>query len=76
MICTKGQTKEQISNDIETALKYFKEVTINIFINNDTKITRDENLVKWFLTEKYPLLVNQKNIEILIDNKDLGVYVQ
>ena len=76
LICTKGQTKEQISDDIETALKYFKEITINVFINNDTKITRDEELVKWFLTEKYPLLVNKKNIEILIDNKDLGVYVQ
>ena len=76
LICTEGQTKEQISNDIETALKYFKEITINVFINNNTEITRNEELVKWFLTEKYPLLLNKKNIEILIDNKDLGVYVQ
>ena len=29
LICTNGQTKEQISNDIETALKYFKEITGN-----------------------------------------------
>ena len=76
LICTNGQTKEQISNDIETALKYFKEITINVFINNGTIITRDEKLIRWFLAEKYPVLIKQKNIEILVDNKDLGVYVQ
>ena len=45
-------------------------------MNNDTKVERDEELVKWFLTEIYPELNKKKNIEILVDNKDFGVYVQ
>ena len=67
-------TEEEYKQLKKTPL--FKEITINVFINNNTEITRNEELVKWFLTEKYPLLLNKKNIEILIDNKDLGVYVQ
>lgn len=76
LICTKGQTKEQILNDIETGLRFFKEITINVFINNDTDIIRDNHLLEWFLNDLYPLLKLKKNVEILIDNKDLGVFVQ
>lgn len=76
LICTKGQTKEQILNDIETAIKFFKEITINVFIDNDTNVKRDVDLLKWFLNDIYPVLKSEKNIEILIDNKDLGVFVQ
>lgn len=75
LICTKGQTKEMIKNDINLALKYFKAVTINVFIDNGTKIEQDKNLVKWFVKDmKY--LFEDERIEILIDNKDLGVYEQ
>ncbi|MDO5089102.1 MAG: radical SAM protein [Leptotrichiaceae bacterium] len=76
MICTQGQTKEQILYDIEQARKNFKETVISIFINNGTEIKRDEKLVRWFLKEIFPALNKEKNIEILVDNKDFGVYVQ
>lgn len=36
LVCTKGQTKEMIAQDIELGLKYFKSITINIFIDNGT----------------------------------------
>ncbi|MGL5802226.1 MAG: radical SAM protein, partial [Cetobacterium sp.] len=36
LICVKGQTKEMIKKDIELGLKYFKSITVNIFINNGT----------------------------------------
>lgn len=49
---------------------------LSVFVNNDTKVERDEELVKWFLTEIYPELNKNQNIEILVDNKDFGVYVQ
>ena len=32
LIATQGQTKEMIKNDIEMGLKYFKAITINVFI--------------------------------------------
>lgn len=76
MICTEGQTKEQILYDIEFGKSNFKEVVISVFVNNGTTIKRDENLVSWFINEVYPKIKEDKQIEILIDNKDFGVYVQ
>lgn len=75
LICTKGQTKEMIKRDIELGLKYFKGITINIFIDNGTIVKRDNELVKWFI-ENYFYLINDERIELLIDNKDLGVFEQ
>lgn len=76
LICVKGQTQEQILNDLYLAEKYFKEVTVNVFVNNDSKVSRDENLVDWFINKVYPEIKEKPNFEICIDNKDLGVYVQ
>ncbi|MGL4988332.1 MAG: radical SAM protein [Cetobacterium sp.] len=75
LICVKGQTKEMIKKDIELGLKYFKSITINIFINNGTIVERDEGLVKWFV-EEYSYLQEDSRVELLIDNKDLGVFEQ
>ncbi|MGL4641584.1 MAG: radical SAM protein [Cetobacterium sp.] len=75
LICVKGQTKEMIDRDIELGLKYFKSITINIFINNGTEVKRDEELVKWFI-QKYAHLQDDPRVELLIDNKDLGVFEQ
>ena len=33
LIATQGQTKEMIKKDIEIGLKYFKAVTINVFVD-------------------------------------------
>lgn len=76
LICIQGQTKEQILNDIKLARDHFKVITINVFIENDTPVKRDDELVKWFINDVYPSLKNEPQIEILLDNKDLGVFVQ
>lgn len=75
LVCTQGQTKEMIDRDIEMGLKYFKAVTINVFIDNGTKVKRDSELVRWF-ADKYSYLMNDDRVELLIDNKDLGVFEQ
>lgn len=75
LVCVKGQTKEMIEKDIELGLKYFKSVTVNIFVDNGTEVKRDEELVKWFV-EKYRHLQDNLRVELLIDNKDLGVFEQ
>lgn len=64
-----------IKKDIELGLKYFKAITINVFVDNDTKVKRDVDLVKWFVKDMKHLFKNER-IEILIDNKDLGVFEQ
>lgn len=76
LICIQGQSKKQILDDIQLAKKHFNVITINVFINNDTPIKRDEDLVKWFVNDIYPSLKDDANLEILLDNKDLGVFVQ
>ncbi|MBP9742564.1 MAG: hypothetical protein KBD37_04315 [Burkholderiales bacterium] len=76
LICIEGQTRAQILNDINIARTNFKEVIINVFVNNTTKIKRDESLVEWFIKDIYPNLKDIPNVETLIDNKDLGVFVQ
>ena len=75
LIATQGQTKEMIKKDIEIGLKYFKAITINIFVNNGTAVKRDIELVKWFVQDMKHLFDDDR-IEILIDNKDLGVFEQ
>lgn len=75
LVCTKGQTKEMIDKDIKMGLKYFKNITINIFIDNGTPVKRDNELVKWFVG-KYSSLQEDERVELLIDNKDLGVFEQ
>ena len=72
---TQGQTKEMIKKDIEIGLKYFKAITINVFVDNGTTVKRDIELVKWFVQDMKHLFYNDR-IEILIDNKDLGVFEQ
>ena len=69
------QVKEMIKNDIEMGLKYFKAITINVFVDNGTTVKRDVELVKWFVQDMKHLFNNDR-IEILIDNKDLGVFEQ
>ena len=76
LVCTEGQTKGQILYDIQFARENFREVTVSIFVNNGTAITRDENLVSWFLREVYPELKADSKVEVLVDNNDFGVYVQ
>lgn len=75
LICTQGQTEEMIKTDIELGLKYFKSITINIFVDNGTIIKRDTQLVKWFI-KNYSFLTTNDRVELLIDNKDLGVFEQ
>ena len=48
---------------------------MNIFVDNGTEVRRDEELVKWFV-EKYRYLQDNSRVELLIDNKDLGVFEQ
>ncbi len=75
MNCVEGQTKEMIKKDIELGLKYFQSITVNMFIDNGTKIKSDPELAKWF-TKEYAFLQNDPRVEMLTDNKDLGVFEQ
>ncbi|CEN75609.1 radical SAM superfamily protein [[Clostridium] sordellii] len=72
MVAIMGQTKEMIDKDIEIVLNNFKHATINVFVDNTSKIKRDNDLVRWF-KEKYAFLDENDYIEVLYNNTDFGV---
>ena len=73
LCCTEGDSKERILRDIALAERYFEYASVNVFCENTTIVKRDEELVKWFVTEVYSKLKKSNKIEILINNTDLGV---
>jgi len=75
LVCTKGQTKNMIAKDIELGLTNFKQITINVFIDNETEVKQDKELVDW-LMKNYSYLKDDPRVELLYDNKDLGVFKQ
>lgn len=72
LVGIKGQTKEMIERDIDILENHFERGCINVYVENTTDIKRDEELVKWFIN-KYKYLEDNENIEVLINNTDLGV---
>ncbi len=68
-----GQTKEGMENDIETGLKFFDRVCVNIMVPNTTGVNPDRNTVEIFLKELYPVWKDDKRVDILLDNTDFGV---
>ena len=68
-----GQRREDVSFDIETALAHFEYFSINAFVENSTELKRDESMVDWFVQTWYPRLKDDKRVEILLHNTDLGV---
>ena len=73
LCCTEGDSKERILRDIALAERYFEYASVNVFCENTTTVKRDEELVKWFVTEVYSKLKKSNKIGILINNTDLGV---
>lgn len=73
LCCTMGDSKERIIRDIATAKEHFEYFSVNLFCNNTTPVKRDEELAAWFLKELYPTLKDDRQIEVLVENSDLGV---
>lgn len=73
LCCTEGETREHILSDIALARQHFEYLSINLFCNNSTPVRRDEELARWFVEEVYPMIKDDEQIEVLLDNTDLGV---
>ena len=73
LCCTQGESKEHIMKDIEIAQTYFEYFSVNVFCNNSTSVKQDKELPQWFAREVYPKIKDEKGIEVLMENTDLGV---
>ncbi len=68
-----GQTEESMENDIETGLKYFDRVCVNIMVDNGMPVKPDLDVIKTFKEKLYPKYINLERVDILIENTDFGV---
>ncbi len=68
-----GQNKDTMINDIETGLKYFKRVCVNIMTPNSAPLQPDIQVRKIFIEEVYPIYRNYERVDILLNNTDFGV---
>jgi len=72
LVAVKGQTRDMIERDIALAMEHFNHFTVNIYVENSTKIQPDYELRKWF-SEKYSFLDELKKCDVLWVNTDFGV---
>ncbi len=72
MVGINGQTKKQIEQDITLAKQHFEHFTVNVYVNNSTKIIQDPSLVEWF-KNTYGWLDQDEQCDILWNNTDFGV---
>lgn len=74
LLCgTKGESQQHILKDIELAKTHFEYISVNLFNKNSTTVEPDEDLQKWFMKEVYPRVKDDAQIEVLVNNTDLGV---
>lgn len=68
-----GQTVESMICDIETGLKYFRRVCVNIMQENGMPIKPDKEVISQFINKVYPKYKNDDRVDILLENTDFGV---
>lgn len=68
-----GQTEESMIRDIETGLKYFERVCVNIMVENGMPVKPDWRVADIFRKNVYPLYKENDRVDILLNNTDFGV---
>lgn len=68
-----GQTADSMRNDIETGLRHFERVCVNIMVENTAPLQPSEEVRRTFVNEIYPLYKDNPRIDILLHNTDFGV---
>lgn len=68
-----GQTERSMRGDIETGLRYFERVCVNLMVENSTPVRPDERVKAVFLEKLYPLYRDNPRVDILLENTDFGV---
>ena len=68
-----GQTVQSMRHDIDTGLKHFERVCINIFVENTTALKPDKSVINEFITKIMPDYIHNNRVDILLDNTDFGV---
>ena len=68
-----GQTAQSMRYDIETGLRYFERICINIMVENTSQIQPDPQVIKIFIDNFYEMYKDDPRVDILLENTDFGV---
>lgn len=68
-----GQNADTMRYDIETGLKNFERICVNIMCENSTAIKPDKCVIEQFMRDVYPQYADDPRVDILINNTDFGV---
>lgn len=68
-----GQSVESMEQDIETGLRYFERVCVNIMQENTCHIKPDPRVIEQFVKYLYPKYIDNERIDILMENTAFGV---
>ncbi len=68
-----GQTAEGMACDIETGLRYFDRVCVNLMTPNTTPVRPDAGVREAFVRAVYPRYRDDPRVDILLNNTDFGV---
>ncbi|MBQ7338715.1 MAG: radical SAM protein [Clostridia bacterium] len=68
-----GQTVDSMTHDISLGLRYFERVCVNVFIENQTDIKPDVDVIRAFTENVLPRYADNARVDILLNNTDFGV---
>ena len=60
-------------NDIETGLRFFERVCVNLMTENSTDMQPDREVLDIFMKNIYLTYRDNPRVDILIENTDCGV---
>lgn len=68
-----GQTELTMRSDIETGLRFFERICVNLMTENSADMQPDREVLDIFMKHIYPAYRDDPRIDILIENTDFGV---
>lgn len=68
-----GQTMASMENDIETSLRFFERVCVNVMTENSAPVRPDPRVRALFTREIAPRWRDNPRVDILLHNTDFGI---
>lgn len=68
-----GQDRASMCQDIETGLKWFDRVCVNLMQDNGMPVRPSKEAARIFREEVYPRYIDNDRVDILVNNTDFGV---
>lgn len=68
-----GQSEDSMRRDLETGLRYFQRVCVNLMTENSSPMQPDREVLACFMKELYEAYRDEERVDILLENTEFGV---